>query len=327
MGRHHVQVVRSLGMEVVGLCDQSRETIELARRELGLDGIQCSDDARGLLRSTTPEAVVVATTAPSHSDLVCAAAESARYILCEKPIATSVRDADLMIESCARRGAVLAVNHQIRFMSQYTEAKAAIETNELGGLVSVLVAGSNFGLAMNGSHYFEMFRFITGDAAQSVQAWLDREIVPNPRGAQFQDRAGRVRVTGRNGISMYLDCSASAGHGVHVIYICRHGQILVDDLFGHMRIVRRQDRYRELPTTRYGMPAEEESRLIAPADVIAPTLSVWKAMLEGRGFPDGGAGRHALLCLCAAHTSDESGNDTVHIEDVRIDRARRYPWA
>jgi len=328
MGRRHVQVVRDLGMELVGLCDQSKESIDIACKEFGAVERLCFDNGRAMLRSTLPEAVVVATTAPSHSELVLEAARSgARFILCEKPLATSVHDANIMIAACTGSNTVLAVNHQMQFMPQYTEVKAAAESEELGGLVSILVSGSNFGLAMNGSHYFEMFRYLTGEPARSVEAWLDDERVPNPRGAQFEDRGGSVRVTGVRGTSMYLDCSTHAGHGLHVIYICKYGQIFVDELSGFMRIVRREDAYRTLPTTRYGMPAIEYTRQIAPADVVAPTRSLWEAMLAGRRFPDGLAGLHALRCLCAAHTSHNLGGIRIPIDDERIDPAQHYHWA
>lgn len=328
MGRRHVQVVRDCGMQLAALCDQSRDSIAVARAEIGTGDAQYFSDGHELLQTGRPEAVVIATTAPSHCELVCAAAHNgARFILCEKPLATSARDADRMIAVCAELGTVLAVNHQMQFMAQYTEVKAAVAAPALGGLVSILVCGSNFGLAMNGSHYFQMFRYLTDDDVETVEAWLDDERVPNPRGAQFEDRAGKVRVTGRRGVCMYMDCSAAAGHGLQVVYVCRFGQVFVDELSGFMRIVRRADEYRELPSTRYGMPAVESTQQIAPADVMAPTRAVWEAMLAGRSFPDGAAGRHALLCLCAAHTSHELGGVRLRLDDPRIDRGRNYPWA
>jgi predicted dehydrogenase len=329
MGRRHVQVVSALGMQIAGLCDQSQQSIDATRKEFGLndEGLYFGDGI-AMLRALRVDAVVVATTAPSHCELVCeAAGNGARFILCEKPMACSLDDARIMIAACSRSGAVLAVNHQMQFMAQYMQAKALAGSPALGGLVSVLVCGSNFGLAMNASHYFEMFRYVSGGGALTVQAWLDEERVPNPRGAQFEDRAGKLRIIGKRGTSMYLDCSAAAGHGLQVVYLCRYGQIFVDELSGFVRVTRREDQYRELPTTRYGMPAVEAITHIEPADVIAPTRAVWEAMLASRPFPNGEVGLHALQCLCAAHTSHEFGGVALKIDDPRIDASRRYPWA
>src|SRR5690606_30450775 len=137
------------------------EAMDITTKELGVSPSLFRQSPFELLEEVRPDAVVVAATSPSHCDLVCAAARSgARYILCEKPLATSVDEAERMLAVCRQNGAVLAVNHQMQFMAQYAEIKELAESAVLGGLVGVLVSGSNFGLAMNGSHYFEMFRYM-----------------------------------------------------------------------------------------------------------------------------------------------------------------------
>ncbi len=328
MGYRHVQAIQSLGFQVAGLCDSSVEAGNKTCSDLGVSPSLFFEDASALWGAVSPQAVVVSTTAPSHHDLVCAAARNgAQYILCEKPLATSLAEAESMLETCKRQGATLAVNHQMRFMPQVVAIKAALGTAELGGLVSVLVAGANFGLAMNGSHYFEMFRYLSGEPIKAVQAWLDEEIVPNPRGVRFQDRAGRVRAVTPSGRSMYIDCPAAAGHGVQLVFICRHGHLMLDELSGFMRIVRRQEAYRDFPTTRYGMPGVEDIQTLPAADVITPTMSLWKAMLAGEDFPSGLVGRDVVGCLCAAYTSNDLNGALVTTDDARIDRKRRYLWA
>ena len=134
-------------------------------------------------------------------------------------MASSLAEADEMIATCRRAGALLAVNHQMRFMPQYTEVKALLGSDELGPLASVLVAGSNFGLAMNASHYFEMFRYLADSQVSSVQAWFDPGQLANPRGPQFEDRSGRLLAHSEAGPSLYIDFSAAAGWGLQVVYI------------------------------------------------------------------------------------------------------------
>lgn len=328
MGRRHIEVAQRLGIEVIGVVDASETAARdaLARYELpGRIGFRSSAE---LFAKARPEIAVVATTAPSHCALVCEAAEAGvPYILCEKPLAVSAAEAERMVAACRAHGARLAVNHQMRFMAQYIEAKRLSETPGLGGLVSVLVCGSNFGISMNGSHYFEAFRFIAGEDIDQVSAWFDEEILPNPRGTQFADRAGRIFGTSAGGRAMYMDFASNAGHGLQAVYICRFGQIVVDELSGHVRTICREPQYRDLPTTRYGMPATESVSRIEPADVVGPTAAVWQALIDGTGYPDGAAGMHALLCLLAAHASDEAGHAAVRLSDPRIDHERRFPWA
>lgn len=323
-----MQAVQRLGMTLCGIADRSTSALESAREASRLDPGACFTDAHAMLRERKPSAVVVATTAPSHAELVQAAADTGvGYILCEKPMATSLAEADTMIEACRRSGSRLAVNHQMRFMPKCTSVKALLGSDELGALSSVIVVGSNFGLAMNASHFFEAFRYLTDSPVRTVQAWLDDEILPNPRGPEYEDRSGRLLARGETGATLFIDFSSRAGHGLQVAYICRNGQVVVDELAGAMRVTARMPEFRDLPTTRYCMPADVRELAIEPTDAVGPTMSVWTALLSGQAFPDGAAGLHAMSCLVAAHASHESGGTETRLSDMSALRDRVFRWA
>ncbi len=327
MGRRHLQVARNLGFEIAGIYDPLPAAVEMALQEYGLPVSAAYASAQQMLESQRPDALVVASTAPSHCEYVCmAAAAGVRYVLCEKPMAVSVSECERMISACSLAGTSLAVNHQMQFMEQYTSVKELAASAAFGGLRSVTVAASNFGLAMNGAHYFEMFRYLTGEEITSVSFWSDSEKVPNPRGAQYEDRSGQLRAVTGSGVRLYMEIGGDQGHGVQVVYGCRYGQIFVDELAGFVRYTHRKDEFRDMPTTRYGMPAAEVSKQIAPADVIAPTQAVWSAMLAGASYPDGACGRHAVRALVAANVSAESAGRSVVVSNGEAaDRA--FPWA
>jgi myo-inositol 2-dehydrogenase / D-chiro-inositol 1-dehydrogenase len=329
MGLRHIEAARKLGMKVVGVSDVSADAVHNACQTHQLNPSAGFSDAAAMLAATRPQAVAVATTAPSHCELVLQAVHhGARYVLCEKPMASSLEEADRMITACQEHGVTLAVNHQMRFMPQYTRIKALVDTDRMGPLVSILVAGSNFGLAMNASHYFEMFRYMSGSEIETLQAWFEPHQLANPRGPQFEDRSGKVLARAASGVSMFVDFSAGAGHGLQCVYICRNGQITVDELTGDVRVAARQAQYRELPTTRYGMPADIENLSIEPADTVVPTMEVWQALLTGAPFPEGRtAGLHALTCLVAAHESHLRGGLPVALRDAQLARDQRFPWA
>lgn len=111
-----------------------------------------------------------------------------------------------------------------------------------------------------------------------------------------------------------------------MVYGCRYGQLIVDELSGSLRGAHRQAEYRALPSTRYGMPSVAVDRQIAPADVLAPTEALWRAMLDGRSYPDGAAGRHAVAALVAANLSGEQGGAVVQL-DGRLPVSRPFMWA
>ena len=327
MGRRHVQVIRDLGLELVGVCDQSTEALALTGEEHGVPVEQQFTDASALLEHTNPECVIVATTAPSHCPLTCLAAEmGARYILCEKPMAVSLAECDRMIEVCKQNSVKLAINHQMRFMQLYTEPKRIVQSEAFGGLCSVTVVAGNFGMAMTGTHYFEMFRYMTDEAPLEVTAWFSPEKVPNPRGPQFEDRGGAVRLTTGSGKRFYMEIGADQGHGMKVIYSGRYGQLVVDELAGTLHLAVREEQHRHLPTTRYGMPWVESIQKLEPVDAVGPSRAVLEALLNDRNPPSGEDGRLAVTVLVAAYVSDENGHVPVPL-DGSLPRDRVFSWA
>lgn len=328
MGRRHMQVTRDMGLNLVGICDHNPTALALAHSEQNIPAELHYSDVKSLLGEKKPQCVIVSTTAPTHAEYTCLAAEmGAKYILCEKPMGVSLAECDRMIETCAKSGARLAVNHQMRFMEQYTEPKRLMNSDAYGGLASVTVVCGNFGMAMNGTHYFEMFRYLTDESPSEVSAWFSSDAVPNPRGAQFEDRAGSVRLVTKSGKRFYMDAGADQGNGLSVIYAGRNGQIVVDELAGTMSLTVREEQHRELPTTRYGMPSHRSQQAIKPVDVIAPSRAVLESLLADEEYPSGEDGRLAVAALVAAYISNEEGHRSVSLEEVSKYRERVFPWA
>jgi predicted dehydrogenase len=327
MGLRHVVAARAVPMEVVGVCDRRPEALARAAADLELPGPSLFRDPAEMMRVIRPECVIVATTAASHGELTRLAAEAgARYVLCEKPMATSLEECQRMLEVCEREGVRLASNHQLRFMPAYAEAKRIVDSAGFGGLGSINVIGGNGGLAMVGAHYFELLRFISGEPAAEVSAWLAPERVPNPRGPEFEDRAGSIRATTAGGKRLYLDLGADQGHGLKIVYGGRYGQLVVDVLAGRMELSTREAAHRSEPLTRYTLPSVVDRWEITPVNVVEPTRALLVALIAGDGYPTGEDGRAAVAGIVAAHVSDEAGHCPVAI-DRALPADRVFPWA
>ncbi len=326
MGMLHLQVVRELGWDIVGILDQKEAALAQAGKQFGIPSSHQYQDPRRLMEDGKPECVIVASTAPGHGPLTCLAAEGgARYILCEKPMATSLAECDRMITTCRRYGARLAINHQMRFMEQYLVARRIIESDEFGPWTSIVVVAGNMGLAMNGTHYFELLRWLSGESPREAAAWFCSTKIPNPRGPQFNDSAGSVRVTTPSGKRLYLEIGADQGHGIRAVYAGRTGILVADELTGQMQLAVRGAEYRDLPTVRYGMPSQDSSLKVAPADAVAPTRSVLEALVAERDYPSGEDGRTAIATLVAAHVSDENGHLPISTQTLPREREFQYP--
>ena len=328
MGRRHVQVIQELGLSLVGICDQNSDALKICQQENNISSDRCYISVEKMLKETHPDCVIVATTSPMHCEYTCLAAEyGTQYILCEKPMAISLAQCNQMITVCKQYGAFLAINHQMRFMEQYTEPKKIINSEAFGGLSSVTVVGGNFGMAMNGTHYFEMFRYMTDESPSEITAWFSDEKVPNPRGPQFEDRAGSVRITTAKGKRFFMDISADQGHGIKVIYTGRYGQIVVDELKGEMYLSVRKEEERNLPTTRYGCTSLDTVRKILPTEATTPTKSVLDALIHEANYPTGEDGSLAVAILVAAYCSHEQGHKPVIIDEENLPVTQEFPWA
>ena len=326
MGRRHVAAARALGLEIAAVCDVKPESLAAARGECGICEERLFSDL-GEALAAGAEVVVIATTADSHCELTCAAiATGAPYVLCEKPMATSLADCDRMIEAAKRRGTRLAVNHPMRFLEIYNAPRAAMDAPDFGGMSSMSVVAGHMGMAMNATHIFEAFRLTAGSEIAEVTAWFATGAFANPRGAQFEDRAGCVRAVTRAGKRLYLDASPDQGHGERYIYAGPYGQLFVDGISGEMRSTVRSAKERPLPSTRYGCAEVVNSRALSASDAVEGARAVLSSLVGGRDYPTGEDGRAAIQALVAAYVSDEEGHRAVGC-DGRLPADRKFPWA
>jgi len=67
-----------------------------------------------------------------HADMVIAAAVAGKHILCEKPIALSLGEADRMIRDVEKSRVKAMIGHTIRFWPEYVRTKELIDSGELG---------------------------------------------------------------------------------------------------------------------------------------------------------------------------------------------------
>lgn len=323
MGQRHYQVLKNVGISDISIFDINTNNSEVK--------IYASEEFQEYLISQCPELVVVASTAPSHINYIQQTVNAGvKYVFCEKPVCTSLAEAEILNHILKKYpDTKIAVNHQMRFMEQYTYVKKMITENNFGEIGSISIQAGNFGAAMNGTHYFEMFRFMTDQYPSKVCAWLKPQSSKNPRGDIFQDVAGSIRFENDKQQRFYMDISEDQGHGVFVTYTCKYGQIHVDELLGRVYVSRRKNSEdTNLPTTRYGLPAETYTLTIEPADSLLPTERVLKSLLEGRNFPSLIDGIMAVKTLIAAYASSDSLGKEVFLHDIPLDYQHKiFPWA
>jgi predicted dehydrogenase len=111
LGQHHARLLASMdGVDLVGVCDVNRARAD----EIGTKfGAPAFSDSRELLGRV--DAVTVAVPTVVHLDVGLPFLEAGVATLIEKPIASSVADADRLVEAAEHGGAMLATGHTERF--------------------------------------------------------------------------------------------------------------------------------------------------------------------------------------------------------------------
>ena len=133
-------------------------------------------DYREMLDKEQPDIVSVVTGDHLHADLVVESAQrsSTKAIICEKPIATTLEDADRMIEATEKKGVLLSIEHSRRWHASFLEARELIRSGEIGNLKTIVceMFSQRAMMFRNGTHAIDMICFF----AESDPAWLTAEL-------------------------------------------------------------------------------------------------------------------------------------------------------
>lgn len=216
-------------VEVVGIAD---ENLERGRYFANQFKVRFFDSYKALLNEKLDGAVVTSENA-RHLPLVKLAAESGAHVLCEKPIATTVEDAQAIVDICNKAGVLLMTAFPMRFSSPAIEVKKLVASGGLGHVYGV--NSTNQG-ALPEFHQAENLPFLKRDwfvnkqlagggavadhvvhLADVLRWYLQSEVVEVYAATNQIMHAGRVEVetgglvllTFANGTFASIDCSWS----------------------------------------------------------------------------------------------------------------------
>lgn len=180
MGERHARIYAGMpDVELVAVCDVRKAAAdELAART----GAAAYSDYRALLGRDDVDAVSVCTPDGLHREPCELALRAGRPVLVEKPIATSVADAEAIVEAASRAGTVLLVGHCLRFDPRYDQARQAAARGELGAIQTIYTRRANTVAAQDrlggrcslplflGVHDYDVMRWLVGGEVERVTA-------------------------------------------------------------------------------------------------------------------------------------------------------------
>ncbi|MHB1111369.1 MAG: Gfo/Idh/MocA family protein [Devosia sp.] len=127
MGRSHALAYhRHPGFEIVGLVNRSKPSLDAA-----LAGYGIRSEFESALRDLKPDLVSIATYSDSHADYAVMALERGAHVFVEKPLATTVADAERVVAAAKANGRKLVVGYILRHHPSWIRLIA--EARKLGG--------------------------------------------------------------------------------------------------------------------------------------------------------------------------------------------------
>ncbi len=175
----HASTLRAMpGLELVAVCDLVPELLDDFKTTWANDlpNANTYTDYREMLARENLDILVVATSDNRHTDIVVDGAEAGvKGILCEKPLATSLKDADRMISVCEERGVPLHVNHNRRWNPLMHMIRDEIRSGLIGRLGSIVVShgGPRAMLFRSGTHMIDAICFFVESEPAQVVGMLE----------------------------------------------------------------------------------------------------------------------------------------------------------
>jgi predicted dehydrogenase len=225
--------------EVVAVCDVEAERAQAFAEKYGF-GTPYSDPAV-LLREEKPDAVSICTPNFLHAPLTILALEAGASVLCEKPMATNLADAERMKDAAQRSGKALYIGFNHRFIGKFRLGKDLLDSGDYGKLLAARIAIGHGDYARlsgmwfadrsksgggtfidNGVHMLDMLRWY-GGSITSVSAQAHRLLMER---GDVEDNAIAVFRLGNGGIAS-LQCSWTWPPRYTLLFhmICERGTI------------------------------------------------------------------------------------------------------
>jgi D-apiose dehydrogenase len=166
------------GVEIVALYNRTRSKAEVLAEKYNIPNVY--DDYDILLENEELDFIDIITDVDTHMHFTMKAAEKKINVICQKPMAANLRDANEMLEVCTRNGVQFYIHENFRWQAPIREVKKILDEGTLGkpfkgrvGFVSGFPVFDNqpflaeidkFIITDVGSHVFDIARFLFGEA-------------------------------------------------------------------------------------------------------------------------------------------------------------------
>ncbi|MFN8353613.1 MAG: Gfo/Idh/MocA family oxidoreductase [Spirosomataceae bacterium] len=190
IGPAHIEALRrNPNIEVVSILHPIPGEADVKAEQLGIPKAHLNYD--DLIADESVQVVHVCTPNNLHFEQAKKALLAGKHVICEKPLATTIAEAEELVELAAKTGLVNAVHFNLRYYPIVRQMKVMREKGELGDLYSVIgtylqdwlfhqtdynwrlepdKSGDSRAIADIGSHLMDLIEYISGNKISAVMA-------------------------------------------------------------------------------------------------------------------------------------------------------------
>ncbi|NIA06429.1 MAG: Gfo/Idh/MocA family oxidoreductase [Actinobacteria bacterium] len=186
----HAKAMRAMPekFKIVAVTDPDPARCREASAEFGC---RIHPDFTALVNDAEVELTVVATPNRMHPPNTIQAMEMGKNVVCEKPMAATVAEAEEMIKVSRETGQLLAVFQNYRYLPSFLKVREVIESGKLGRIVMIKISIHGFGrrwdwqtlkefgggtLSNNVPHFLDQALQLLGEAEPEVFCQLQRTL-------------------------------------------------------------------------------------------------------------------------------------------------------
>lgn len=189
IGPAHLEALRRLpNVEVVALCEVTQELANEKAKTLGIPRAYTFDE---MLKQDDIDVVHICTPNFLHFSQAKAVLEAEKHVICEKPLAVKIHEAEELVKIASATGLVNAVHFNLRYYPMVRQMKTMRERGDLGEVFSVMgsylqdwlylntdynwrlepdKSGDSRAIADIGSHLLDITEYVTGLKITEVMA-------------------------------------------------------------------------------------------------------------------------------------------------------------
>ena len=297
IGRDHIRRLHDLvpGAEVVGCADYFQEAADKVAAQYGIRAYASGEE---LIASPDVQAILIASSDPSHAGYVLEGLKYGKYVFCEKPLAQNAADCEkIMAAECAHGRRLVQVGFMRRYDRGYAEMKRIIDSGELGAPLMIHACHRNvsqpdgfqteMGVSNVAIHELDICRWLLGDEYKSGQVLKVRQSAESTKG---YDNPQIVLLETQSGcrIDVEVQVADAYGYDIQCQVVCEKGTVNLPDPYA---VVKRANASRSYP-----LLTDWKDRFIEAYDI---ELTQWVQAVEAGQLTGPSAWDGYVACVAA----------------------------